>query len=153
MNKLLISGIHHLITRTINHGNRSVNGNVYFYLSEYIIAVFYVIFMYYSILKFYKYKRITKDNNIEMNRFVIFVTLLLIMDSMFYFEYSIFHRYRSFIMMLILPIIGFLLESSKKDESGVLKNYVKNFQLFYLITYVSAITKGNMIGLKFFILN
>ena len=140
-----------LIARTIYHGSRYVNGDVYFYLSEYIFAIFCIIFMYYSILIFYKFKKMNKVNSLEMKGFVNFVTLLLIFDTMFYFEYTIFHRYRTFIMMLILPIIGFLLESSKEDKTGILKNYIRNFQLFFLVTYISTISKGNITGLKFFI--
>ena len=138
------------ILAAFNHGSNYVNDEVYFYVWEYIVAIFCMLFMYYSIIAFFKLKKKGLINDIAICKCGSFVRILLVINTIFYFEYSIFHRYRTFIMIMILPIIGYLMEEYRKSKPNVLKGYYKNFQLFFAVTYCITLIRGNMSGLKFF---
>ena len=86
----------------------------------------------------------------KMSTYVKYVAMVLMIDICFVFEYSIFHRYRSFTMMIIIPIIAILFKKTYRKEYSFLKKYYLIFQIYFMLTMGIALTRGNLASLKFF---
>ena len=136
-----------------NKGQNYISGSVYSSVWEYIIAILCDLFMIYSVYLINKVNKIEINLKNSINKCVKFIILLLIIDNAFIFEYSLFHRYRTFIMMMMIPIIAILLEKSKNKEYKFLDKYYSKFQLYFFIAMSLSITRGNLSSLKFFEFN
>ena len=127
-----------------------ISGNVYSNIWEYIIAFFCNLFMIYSMILIKKITKSALNLKKKLHNLTKFIIYLLVFDGIFIFEYSIYQRYRTFIMMLILPIIAILLEKSKNKENPVLSKYYLRFQFFFFFTMGLSLIRGNLSSLKFF---
>lgn len=142
-----------IIQGATSKGQGYINGNVYSNIWEYIIAFICDLFMIYSVVLIRKIKKLDLELNDKMNKLLTFVTILLLIDMIFIFEYSIFHRYRTFIMIIIIPIVAILLEKAYKKEYKFLKNYNFFFRVYFFFNMGLSLIRGNLSSLKFFELN
>ena len=139
-----------IILGATNKGQGYINGTVYSNSWEYIIAVISDLFMIYSIFLINKITKIDIDLKNNIRKLLHFITWLLLFDCVFVFEYSIFHRYRTFIMLLIIPLVGILFEKCKNKEYAFLNKYYAVFQLYFVLSMGLSLIRGNLSSLKFF---
>lgn len=133
----------------ISRGISYLTKNIYSNLWEYIIAISCNFFMIYSLIIS---KKILKQTpNEEMINLRKISLVYLIIDMLFIMEYSIFHRFRSFVMFLIIPIIGFNFNFIVENNGKYFKKYQKVFYLFIVFTIMLTLVRGNVSGLKFFL--
>ena len=136
-----------------NKGQSYISGNVYSNIWEYFIASFCDIFMIYSVFLMKKIMKVNNEIKKILSKYLKFIIIFLIIDVVFMFEYSIFHRYRTFIMIIIIPIVAILFEKNKNNEYAFLKNYDYRFRLYFYVTMGLSLARGNLSSLKFFDLN
>ena len=133
----------------ISRGSSYLTKNIYSNLWEYIIAISCNLFMIYSLIIS---KKILKQTpNEEMIKLRKISLVYLIIDMLFIIEYSIFHSFRSFVMFLIIPIIGFNFNFIEENNGKYFKKYQKVFYLFIVFTIMLTLVRGNVSGLKFFL--
>ncbi|EJT6498973.1 EpsG family protein [Clostridium perfringens] len=139
------------INSTIDIIKHYIGSSVYRYVWEYIIGFFMLIviinmLIYYSnnIKKYYKDNKLNK-----LYKFSCLITTIIIIMS---FEYSTFHRFILLLSILVLPILLIDLEFCANFNNK--KYNFRNFVIFMSITILFfACFRGNLSGLKFFILN
>lgn len=137
------------INSILEHGSGYLNGNVYSNMWEYIVAISCDLIMIYS-LKVSK----TILNQIQNEEITIIrkiSIIYLIIDIIFIIEYSIFHRFRSFVMFIMIPIIGYNFNFIEKNNGKYFKNYQKTFYLLIIFTILLTLVRGNISNLKFFL--
>lgn len=139
------------IASILKHGSGYLNGNVYSNTWEYIIATSCNVFMIYS-LKVSK-SILIKNKNEEISKSRKISIIYLLIDIIFIIEYSIYQRFRSFIMFFIIPIIGYNFDFIEKNNGKYFKNYQKFFYLFAIFTILLSLVRGNISNLKFFLFN
>lgn len=138
-----------LLIELVEHAKYYFLGGIYFYIWEYIIAFLCMILCIKSLGVYKDINKKYRENRISDN-YINFLNIAIIVNMFFFFEYSIFQRYRTFVMMLMLPIIGenlYLISNNNK-----LKEYqgYKRFLIFFMgIIYLLACVRGNLCNLKF----
>ena len=147
----LITKNHDYILSLTTHANTYISGvdsygrTTYFYFWEYLIALLCMIFMGYSLLKYNKIgKKIDKS-------YIITITIVLLITFIFSFEFSIFERFRTYLMILNIPLIGNVFSNAKLNNNLFQKNnYNTVFIFFTIMIYSIAVTRGFLCNLKFF---
>lgn len=139
-----------IIQGATNKGQGYMSGNVYSSVWEYVVAILSDLFMIYSIFLMRKINKIDSELKAKIVKCMQFVVFLLLFDNAFIFEYSIFHRYRTFVSMLIIPVVAILFEKAKNKEYEFLKNYNSIFRIYFILTMGISLTRGNLSNLKFF---
>lgn len=137
------------INSILEHGSGYLNGNVYSNMWEYIVAISCDLIMIYSL-------KVSKSilNQIQNEEIIIIrkiSIIYLIIDIIFIIEYSIFHRFRSFVMFIMIPIIGYNFNFIEKNNGKYFKNYQKIFYLLIIFTILLTLVRGNISNLKFFL--
>lgn len=121
-----------------------IESEIYFYSWEYIIVwLLWVL----SVYILYFAHRINKNEKIvPIRNLIFFNSILVLIELVFCFEYSIFHRTISFSSMMILPVSAFLcrFSSNGKNRNTIL---IMSFLILLL-----ACARGNLCGYKFFLL-
>ena len=139
-----------IIIDASSKGQHYINAGAYSNIWEYAIAIMCDLFMLYSVCLIYKVMKNDLNLKEKISSYVKFVVMVLMIDVCFIFEYTIFHRYRTFTMMIIIPIIAILFEKTYKEEYPFLRKYYLIFQVYFILTMSIALTRGNLSSLKFF---
>lgn len=139
-----------IIISASSKGQHYINAGAYSNIWEYVIAIICDCFMLYSICLVNNVMKNDLNLKEKMSTYVKYVVMVLMIDICFVFEYSIFHRYRSFTMMIIIPIIALLFEKTYRKEYSFLKKYYLIFQIYFMLTMGIALSRGNLASLKFF---
>jgi len=139
------------IVDALNKAEAYATNDIYSYTWEYIIAFLIMIYMYFVLKCF---KRIDKINYKKNLNYIRFFKMMYIITFCLFFVYSIFHRYRSFLSIIFIPI---LFSVYKKMEEKGMEEKRKNFNnitlLFLIILFVLIFVRGNLCGLNFFLFN
>ena len=136
-----------LIDAVFNKANSYLSGGHYSYLWEYIIGIAFWLLLVY-ILKVYKCNRENNDNNLIMESLNKLSLLFIVVETIFCFEYNIFHRYILISLFISIPFISVLISKydiPKKNQS----NIITVSALILLLVCM----RGNLCGYKFFVLN
>jgi len=134
------------IISSLNRALLYLNNDIYSYFWEYLIGVLYLLLcisIMYSIKK--QVKACKKYYGLYQ-----FAVVMLIISTLFIWEYNIFHRYITFTLMIMLPLICNFVNLSKPKLAlfgGTLRREVMIISMFILFI---ACARGNLCGYKFF---
>ncbi len=125
-----------------------LSNDIYSYFWEYIIAIIDIIYIF-MILR--TYRRNTKVISPIDKNYYNFVLMFFLITFLFIGTYSIFHRFRFFVHLLVIPY--FIANLEALDNSGntlKIKNYKINNIIIITIIYILTFIRGNLCGLNMF---
>lgn len=137
-----------------------LNGDLYSYVWEYIIAVLACIVI---VGIFSKRKTINKNSNIKLNVWLLYEIALFIISLCVCYEFTIFHRLTTYIMPIIaLPLLMTALQVNDNKRKRINKNISSvreiPLNLNSVVVFVSLLmllvvcSRGSLSSLKFFVL-
>ena len=122
--------------------------NVYSYMWEYIIAIITMMYMFFVLRCFKRIDRVSFNNNLK---FINFFKVIYIITLLCFPVYSIFHRYRSFLSMIFIPILCMTYRKLEKADN---ERYLKNFNtlscVILIIQLLIVFVRGNLCGFNIF---
>jgi len=153
-----VGGILIIVFLGIRYGNRLFNtvllsathyltSNVYFFFWEFLLTFIHIILI---IILMHRYKKVLKS---ESSTFHIYryVSLMLIIDLIFMFEYNTFQRFAVMISMLVIPILGKIFKHIQDNNTmRFSRNTTTIVIIFSIIILAIACLRGNLSALKFF---
>lgn len=137
------------ITGVINHAKYYFNGGIYFYIWEYLIAMICMLYMLISMKVYKKLVRLQKIEKISPN-YIKIISIIMAVNFLCFFEYSIFERYRILLLVLFLPIIGEILNYLRLSKDKMFKGYEQLTLFFIVLVYLLACVRGNLCNLNLF---
>lgn len=120
-------------------------GDMYSYTWEYIIGgIMYAVQAY---LLYHAYKVNRADKSVPYRNLIIFNAALMLIELVFCYEYSIFHRIHTFSSMTMLPVIVYVLKHKPSRGNRMLIYYTS------LVVLLLAGARGDLCAYKFFLLS
>lgn len=137
-----------LLFAAINKGNSYLTNDRYSYTWEYIIGFLELAVLIVALIRF---RKIRNDEGVKnLNALAGFCTFMCTVVTCLCFEYSIFHRYVLFTMIIMIPVIYTVLQSCIKKGDYRFVNFVR---IISILAFALACARGNLCGYKFFLLN
>lgn len=132
------------IESAINRSNLYLTNDLYVQKWEYIASFIRVI-----LLSFIVFSCNTKNLSIDLKNYKLFIIILLIFDSAFFYEYTIFHRYSIFISIAIIPFVLLFLKNNESRSRFSLSLNKLAYYILLLLIVALCFTRGNMTELAF----
>lgn len=149
------------ISEIMEKADSYLNGNLYSYVWDYIIA-FIALFVLLSIIL--KSKKVEKQSLLKLNVFRLYLTALLLVALCLCYEFSIFHRTVVYVLPIIsLPLLLTILQTNDNKQSSdtlCCGRAISDLPITFnsMIIVVSAVllllscARGSLCSLKFFVL-
>ena len=140
----------YIFLKVVDRGKLYLNNKIYLQYWEYIASFFRIALV--SYIYYISINKNKKYTNVNYNKLFYFIILLPIV---FYYEYSIVHRYSIFLSIYIIPLLcnyHSLMNNKKKNlkRKFTLHKYEIIYYLLLIVIFLLSFTRGNMTELNFF---
>ncbi len=139
-----------IIESSINRANLYLNKSIYIQKWEYLASFFRVALMYFILFVSHKIKSKSSKTDKYLNLGIYY----LIFTTIFYGEYTFFHRYSIFISLFMIPIVIDFINKTDVKSANKDGRIVTLYKLIYIVLLLIIVglvfTRGNMTELTFF---
>ncbi len=129
----------------VDKGVNYLSNDIYTYIWEYIIGFMQLIII---LLALFCYRKIKDEEDLKHLRPIAqFNAFMCVIEVVFCFEYTIFHRFILFSSIIILPVMYAVLQHHMQKEDY---RYVNLVRVLSVLMLALACVRGNLCGYKFF---